>query len=117
MILEFAKAVSFFLCIVSLYHAAIHAFFVPGTHWRERLVYALVRLAFAACLCGLSGILFLWPTPANPDRNLTLSHTPPMRLCLWSLACIAAFFMLGWFLSDLIQQSGHFITLRNLEKF
>jgi hypothetical protein len=115
--LEFAKAVSFFLCIVALYQAAIHTFFLPGTHWRERLVYALVRLAFAACVCLLSGMLFLWPTRTNPDRNLTLSHTLPVRLYLWSLACIAALFTVGWFFSDLAAQCGHFITLRNLEKF
>jgi hypothetical protein len=115
--LEFAKSVSFFLCIVSLYFAAIHTFFLPGTHWRERLVYALVRLAFAACVCLLSGMLFLWPAHSNPDRNLTLSHTPPVRLYLWSLACIAGLFIVGWFLSDLAQQCGHFITFRNYEKF
>jgi hypothetical protein len=117
MILELAKAISFFVCIIALYQAAIHTFFLPGTHWRERLVYALVRLAFAACVCGLSGMLFLWPTRANPDRNLTLSRTPPVRLYLWGLASIAVLFTVGWFLSDLAQQSGHFITLRNLEKY
>jgi hypothetical protein len=117
LMLEFAKAISFFLCIVSLYHAAIHTFFLPGTYWRERLAYALVRLAFAACVCLLSGMLFLVPTRTNPDRNLTLSHTPPVRLYLWSLACIVALFTVGWFLSDLFQQTGHFITFRHLEKF
>lgn len=117
MLLEFAKAISFFLCIITLYHAAIHSFFLPGTRWSERLAYALVRLAFAACVCLLSGILFLVPAPNNPDRDLTLSHTPPVRLYLWSLACMAALFALGWFLSDLTQQTGHFVTFRNLEKF
>ena len=115
--LEFAKAISFFFCIVVLYQTAIHTFFLPGTRWRERLIFALARLAFAACVCLLSGLLFLWPTRTNPDRNLTLSHTPPVRLYLWSLACMAGLFVVGWFLSDLAQQSGHFITFRNLEKY
>ncbi len=117
MILDLAKAISFFLCIVSLYHAAIHTFFLPGTHWRERLVFALARLAFAACICLLSGLLFLVPVRTNPDRDLTLSHTPPVRLYLWSLAAMGALFLLSWFLTDLAQQSGQFITLRNLERF
>lgn len=116
LLLDIAKATSFFLCIVCLYHAAIHTFFLPGTHWRERLVFALVRLAFAACICLLSGILFLVPARTNPDRDLALSQTPPVRLYLWSLGAIAALFILGWFLSDLAQQSGHFITLRNLQQ-
>ena len=117
MFLDLAKAASFFLCILCLYHAAIHTFFLPGTHWHERLIFALARLAFAACICLLSGMLFLIPARTNPDRNLTLSHTPPVRLYLWSLGTIAALFLLGWFLSDLAQQSGHFITFRNLEKY
>ena len=116
MLLDIAKAASFFLCIVCLYHAAIYTFFLPGTHWHDRLIFALARLAFAACICLLSGILFLVPVRTNPDRDLALSHTPPVRLYLWSLAAITALFLLGWFLSDLAQQSGHFITLRNLEK-
>ena len=116
MLLDLAKAVSFFLCIVCLYQAAIHTFFLPGTHWHDRLLFALVRLAFAACICLLSGILFLVPARTNPDRDLTLSHTPPVRLYLWSLGAITLLFLLGWLLSDLAQQSGHFITLRNLQQ-
>lgn len=115
--LEVAKTLSFVVCILTLYHAAIHSFFIPGAHWRERLVFMLVRLAFAACVCYLSGMLFVWPSSANPDRNLTLTHTPPVRLYLWGMVCIAGLFVVGWFFSDLIQQCGPFITTRTLEKF
>lgn len=116
MLLESAKSLSFFLSMLCLYQAAIHAFFVPGAHWHDRLLYALVRLAFAACIALLSGLLFLCPTRTNPDRDMSLMRTPPVRLYLWGTAAIAGLFSLGWLLSDMAQQCGNFITLRTLEK-
>ncbi len=117
MLLDLAKAVSFFLCIVSLYHAAIHAFFVPGAQWRERLVFALVRLGLAGCICLLSGMLFALPARTNPDRDQPLGRTLPVRLYLWSLGAIAAFFTAGWYLGNLAQQCGPFISSRAMESF
>ena len=43
--LELAKAFSFLICILSLYWAAISAFFVPGTQWEERLWIAAFQAA------------------------------------------------------------------------
>ncbi len=117
MLLDLAKAVSFFLCIVSLYHAAIHAFFVPGTHWRERLVFALVRLAFAGCVCLLSGMLFVFPARTNPDRDQPLGRTLPVRLYLWSFGAIAVLFAAGWYFDELAKQCGPFISSRIMERF
>jgi hypothetical protein len=121
MLLDLAKAASFFLCILSLYHAAIHAFFVPGAHWRERLVFALVRLAFAGCICLLSGMLFTLPARTNPDADpqldQPLARTLPVRLYLWSVGAIAVLFTAGWYLGDLAQQCGPFISSRAMEKF
>ncbi len=117
MLLDLAKAVAFFFCILVLCQSALYAFFVPGTHWRERLMYALVRLAFAACVCLLSGIVFTLPVRANPDRNQPLAQSMPVRLYLWSLVGISILFAMAWYLADLAAQCGHFITLRNYENF
>jgi hypothetical protein len=117
MFLDLSKALCFFLCILSLYHASIHAFFVPGTRWEERLLLALVRLALAACICFFSGLVFTWPIRTNPDRGQHLIATLPVRLFLWSTACMVALFLSSWFLADLAQQAGPFISSHSLQRF
>lgn len=117
MFLDLAKAVAFFFCILVVCRTALYTFFVPGIHWRERLIYALVYLAFAACVCLLSGIVFTLPVRANPDRNQPLAQSMPVRLYLWSLVGISILFVLSWYLADLAQQCGPFITFRTYEKF
>lgn len=117
MFLDLAKALTFFLGILSLYHAAIHAFFVPGAHWEERLGYAVVRLALAACVCFFSAFVFTWPAHSNPDRNLALTATLPARLFLWSTAGIVILFFSSWYLGDLARQAAPFISSRSLQPF
>ncbi len=43
MLLEIGKALSFILSLLSLYPIVLSAFFVPGTHWEERLSLSLVK--------------------------------------------------------------------------
>src|SRR5580692_11342105 len=93
MFLDLTKALSFFACIVVVYHAAIHTLFVPGARWEERLAFALLKLALAACVCFLSGIVFTWPTRTKPDHGLALSATLPVRFFYWASAAIAVLFL------------------------
>lgn len=115
MVLDLAKALSFFACVLGLYRAAMCAFFVPGAGWEDRLVPALARLGLAACLSLLSAFLFTWPAPSNPDRHSTLSATLPVRVFLWSSAVIAVLFLSAWYLGDLVQQAAPFISSRSHE--
>jgi hypothetical protein len=117
MLLDLAKALSFFTCIVAVYHAAIHPFFVPGARWEERLALALMKLALAACVCFLSGMVFTWPTRTNPDRSLQLTSTLPVRFFFWSSLGIAGLFLSSWYFSDLVQQAAPFISSRTLQRF
>jgi cation transport ATPase len=117
MFLDLAKALSFFACIVVVYHAGIHTFFVPGARWEERLSLALLKLCLAACVCLLSGMVFTWPARTNPDRALALSATLPVRFFFWSTAVIVALFVSSWFLGDLAQQAAPFISSRTLQAF
>ncbi len=117
MLLDLAKALSFFTCIVVIYHAAIQTFFVPGGRWEERLALALFKLALAACVCFLSGMVFTWPSRGNPDRGMALTSTLPVRFFLWSSAAIAALFLSSWFLGDLMQQAAPFISSRTIQRF
>jgi hypothetical protein len=117
MLLDLGKALSFFACIGFVYHAAIHTFFVPGARWKDRLAFALMKLALAACACFLSGMVFTWPTRTNPDRGLALTATLPVRFFFWSTAVIAALFLSSWYLGDLAQQAAPFISSRTLQRF
>ncbi len=98
--LELAKAVSFLVCILSLYWAAISAFFVPGEQWEERLWIAAFKLLAAAAICFYSGMVFSWPSKTNPEAFQRLTSTMPVRLYFWAVACIAVLFMLSWYLTD-----------------
>ena len=117
MLLDLGKALSFFACIVAVYHAAIHAFFVPGTQWEERISTTALKLAIVGCVCFLSGMVFTWPAGTNPDRGVALTATLPVRLFFWSSATIAVLFLSSWFMGDLIQQAAPFISSRSLQRF
>jgi hypothetical protein len=98
--LELAKAVSFLVCILSIYWAAISAFFVPGAQWEERLWVAAFKLLAAAAICFYSGMVFSWPSSTNPTAFQRLTSTLPVRVFLWALAGIAVFFTLSCYLAD-----------------
>ncbi|HEY2859526.1 MAG TPA: hypothetical protein VGJ21_13990 [Terracidiphilus sp.] len=115
--LEVGKAACFFLCILSLYEAAVHAFFVPGARWEERMLLGLLRLGWAAYVCVMSGLLFRIPLRGNPDRGQRLTATLPVRLFFWSSTCIVALFLTSWYLADLSQQAAPFISDHALRRF
>jgi cation transport ATPase len=117
MFLDLTKALSFFACIVVVYHAAINTLFVPGAKWEERLALALLKLALAACVSFLSGMVFTFPTRTNPDRGLALTATLPVRFFFWSASCIVVLFLSSWYFSDLVQQAAPFISSRTLQRF
>lgn len=98
--LELAKAVSLLVCILSLYWAAISAFFVPGAQWEESLWLAAFKLLAAAAICFYSGMVFSWPSRTNPTAFQRLTATLPVRLFFWAVAGIAVLFTLSWYLAD-----------------
>jgi hypothetical protein len=111
-VLEVGKAGCFFFCIASLYEAAIHAFFVPGARWEQRLILASFRLLWAAYVCFMSGLVFKIPIRSNPCRNQRLTATLPVRLFFWSSAGIVVLFLTSWYLDDLSQEAAGFISSR-----
>ncbi len=99
MLLDLTRALSFFLSLVSLYWVTISAFFVPGASLQERLVTALLRLAFAACVSFFSGLLFSWPSRTQRESHQPLLSTLPVQLFFWALAGIAILFLSSWYLA------------------
>ncbi len=99
MILDIAKALSFFLSILSLYPVVLSAFFVPGSRWEERLAMALAKVGLAGCVCLLSGLLFSQPWREGRASEHLLA-TLPVRLYLWTIFGVAVLFILSWYLDD-----------------
>jgi formate/nitrite transporter FocA (FNT family) len=99
MFLDVTRAITFFLGILSLYQAAISAFFVPGTHWEDRILMALARLGLSACVCFLSGMLFAWPSRATAHTHPSVISTLPVQMFFWSLGLIVILFIGSWYLA------------------
>jgi hypothetical protein len=97
MLLELSRALSFLLCILSLYWAMISAFFVPGSGFEERLTLACFRLGIAAAVCFFSGLLFSLPTSVRRRRYQPLTSTLPVQLFLWTAAAILLLFLGSWY--------------------
>jgi hypothetical protein len=97
--LELAKAATFFACILSLYWTALTAFFDPGLRWQDRLILALAKLALAAALSLLSGLVFRLPLRSNPDARQPLTSTLPMRLFFWTAPLLLLLFLATWYLT------------------
>ena len=100
MLLELAKPLSFFLAMLSLYPVLGSAFFVPGSHWRERLTLALLRVVLATSISFASGLLFVYPSRANAGTQQSLLATPPVRMFLWAMAGMAILFAVSWYLEE-----------------
>lgn len=118
--LEIGKLVSLLLSILSLDALLTSAFFVPGSHWDERLLNSLARVVLAGCVCFASGLLFNQPEQRDPQRRdpghgnsghgnsghgdsgatSDIMRTLPVRLFLWGLLGMALLFALSWYLEE-----------------
>ena len=99
MLLEVGKAVSFLVSLLSIFPLLERAFFAPGTRWEERLEMALEQLVLSGCVCLISGLVFTWPSAANPEAGRSLFHTLPVKMYLWALPGMALLFLLSWYLA------------------
>ena len=93
LLLDLSKIVSFAMSILSLWALLDTAFFIPATRWEDRFIASLTRIAFAGCVCLISGLLFHLSQP-----HVSLARTLPVRLFFWALSGFALFFALGWYL-------------------
>ncbi|MBB6143461.1 cation transport ATPase [Silvibacterium bohemicum] len=100
MLLEIGRLISLLVSILSLAALLTSAFFVPGSHWDERLMSSLMRILLAGCICFVSGLLFSWPEQKNPEAHSDVLHTLPVQLYFWSLAGMALLFAVSWYLEE-----------------
>jgi len=100
MLFDLAKALSFFVSMLALYPVVMGAFFVPASHWQDRLLLALARIGLAGCLALVSGILFARPWQFADRAGHRLLAALPVRLYLWTVFGVAVLFLLSWFLEQ-----------------
>jgi hypothetical protein len=106
-LLDFARAISFFLTIFSLLALFDSAFFVIAATWQQRLLASIMRAALAACISLASGVLFRRST----HTDVPLSKTLPVRIFLWTLIGIMVLFALAWYLDVYYMPQGRVLTL------
>jgi hypothetical protein len=99
MIFEIARPLSFFVSMLALFPVVAGAFFVPGSHWEDRLIIAAARMGLAGCVALLSGILFARPWLYN-DGGRRLIAALPVRIYLWTILGVAVMFLLSWYLEE-----------------
>ena len=108
---ELGKVLSFFMSLLSLYPIVGSAFFVPGTHWEDRLTMSFVKIAIAACICFASGLFFCQPPEGDmipgvkhPELEKPLIdrlvQTLPVRMFFWTLAGVIVLFFASWYLEE-----------------
>jgi hypothetical protein len=100
MLLDLSRALSFFAGMMSLYWAAISAFFAPESGWDERFLTTVVRLLLSAGVCLLSGLCFAWPIKTKLRTPHFLMTTLPVQLFLWGSMVIAVLFVSSWYLDS-----------------
>ena len=100
MLLDLGRAIALFTSIVALYWVTIGAFFVPGTHWQERLAECAIRVAIAACICLAGGLLFAWRPATSREPRPSPIATLPMRLFFAGMAAMAMLFVLSWYIEE-----------------
>lgn len=100
MLLDLTKAFSFFASMLALYPVVAAAFFVPGSHWQDRLILAAARMGLAGCVALVSGIMFARPWLYDEGAGRRLLAALPVRIYLWTVLGVAILFLLSWYLEE-----------------
>jgi hypothetical protein len=97
MLLDLAKPVALLLCIFSLYAVFHAAFLTPGIDYSQKISIALLRLAVAASISLVSGLIF---RDSHPSSGPTPScfDTLPVQLFGCALAGMVLLFVVSWYL-------------------
>ncbi|MGA8540322.1 MAG: hypothetical protein WB566_12540 [Terriglobales bacterium] len=97
MLVEVARPVTLFVCILSLYAVFNAALLDPSPDLDQRIYDFLGRLALAAGICLISGLIFCAATH-DPDVSGRLAATLPVRIFLWAAGAMVILFAVSWYL-------------------
>ena len=107
MLVEVAKPVTLFFCILSLYAVFNTALLDPSPDMDQRIYDSIGRLALAAGIVLISGLIFCAATH-DPDPSARLAATLPVQMFLWAAGIMVVCFVISWYLE------GHCIFYRDI---
>ncbi|WP_263383924.1 hypothetical protein [Granulicella arctica] len=119
MVLDIAKPVALLLSILSLFSVFHAAFLVTATTVNDRIDDSLFRLAFAAGIAIISGLLFreaerdyearfdaefnaFFGTTTAPAPAPSLAKTLPVRVFCWATAAMIILFAVSWYIETYV---------------
>jgi hypothetical protein len=97
MLVEVAKPVTLFFCILSLYAVFNTALLDPSSDMDQRIYDSLGRLALAAGISLIGGLVFR-AAKHDPDDSARLAATLPVQMFLWAAGAMVVFFAISWYL-------------------
>lgn len=101
MLVEIAKPLTLFFCILSLYALFNTALLDPSSDMDQRIYDSIGRLALAAGISVISGLIFCAAT-RDPhgnasDINVPLAATLPVQIFLWAAGILVVCFVISWY--------------------
>ena len=97
MLVEVPKPVTLFFCILSLYAVFNAALLNPSPDMDQRIYDSIGRLALAAAISLISGLIFCAATH-DADGSARLAATLPVQMFVWGAGAMVIFFVISWYL-------------------
>ena len=98
MLVELAKPVTLFLCIVCLCSVFTTALLNPSSDMEQRIYDSLARLMLAGGISLISGLIFSAASHKGGAASARLTSTLPVQVFLWAGAFMLALFIISWYL-------------------
>jgi uncharacterized membrane protein YdcZ (DUF606 family) len=98
MFAEVAKPVTLVLCILSLYAVFNAAFLAVSMDMHEKICESLIRLALAAVISLISGLIFRDATQEPYAGRARLTATLPVQMFCWVSGAMGVLFVVSWYL-------------------
>jgi hypothetical protein len=96
MLVEVAKPLTLFFCILSLYALFNTALLDPSSDMDQRIYDSIGRLALAAGISVISGLIFCAGTH-DPGGTAPLATTLPVQIFLWAAGILVVCFVISWY--------------------
>ena len=97
MLVEVAKPLTLFLCILSLYAVLNTALLNPSVAMQDRISDSVARLALAAGISLISGLVF---RAADCSGGVRLTATLPVQMFCWAAGAMVVLFVVSWYVES-----------------
>ncbi len=94
------KPVTFISCILSLFVVFHTAFLAPFSDMHRRICDTLARLALAATICLISGLIFRKATQEPHSGQTRLAATLPVQVFCWASGGMLILLVVSWYLES-----------------